>query len=144
MVDIATGNARQAEVSVDFRRGDATIMPFTNESFDLVVCQAAFKNFRRPLDALNEMDRVLRRGGSAVIQDLSSDASNAEIDEEVRSMGLTWPSAWLTKLTLATMLRRRAYSPTRFERLVAQSNFRTCDIHKEGISLEVQLTKPTH
>src|SRR6202158_6088444 len=44
-VKIATENAREAGVGVDFHEGDAAVMPFDGESFDLVVCQAAFKNF---------------------------------------------------------------------------------------------------
>jgi len=47
-VDIASENARQAGVSVDFRRGDAASMLLADESFDLIVCQAAFKNFAQP------------------------------------------------------------------------------------------------
>jgi hypothetical protein len=39
------------------------------------------------------------------------------------------------------MLRRRAYSPARFERLAAASPFMTCEISTEGIGLEVRLTK---
>ncbi|MHB8611318.1 MAG: class I SAM-dependent methyltransferase [Candidatus Dormibacteraceae bacterium] len=41
-VEIANQNARQAAVKIDFRLGDAANMPFDSESFDLVVCQAAF------------------------------------------------------------------------------------------------------
>src|SRR5438477_4807745 len=44
-VEIATENARQAGVSVVFEQGDASGMPFADGSFDLIVCQAAFKNF---------------------------------------------------------------------------------------------------
>src|SRR5215472_7760881 len=76
-VDIASENARQAGVSVDFRRGDAASMLLADESFDLIVCQAAFKNFAQPARALEEMYRVLRAGGMAIIQDMSRDASNA-------------------------------------------------------------------
>ena len=67
-VEIASENARQAAVSVDFRHGDAASMPFDAQSFDLIVCQASFKNFAQPGSALDEMHRVLRRGGTAVIQ----------------------------------------------------------------------------
>jgi hypothetical protein len=42
---------------------------------------------------------------------------------------------------LETMLRRRAYTPAQFEDLVAESAFRTCDIRKDGIGLEVRLRK---
>lgn len=59
-VDIARKNAAQAQVEVDFQRGNASIMPpFKRESFDFLLCRAAFKNFAAPLGALREMHRVL-------------------------------------------------------------------------------------
>src|SRR5437762_8115113 len=100
-VAIASENARQAAVSVDFRRGDAASMPFAADSFDLILCQAAFKNFAQPGRALDDMHRVLRGGGTAVIQDLRREASVADIDLEVRRMALGRLNAFLTKWTLA-------------------------------------------
>jgi hypothetical protein len=38
-------------------------------------------------------------------------------------------------------LRCRAYSRAQFERLVAESAFRICDIQREGIGMEVRLKK---
>jgi len=139
-VEIAGKHAREARVGVDFRQGDVAAMPFAAESFDLVVCQAAFKNFTLPHSALAEMYRVLRRGGTAVIQDMSSDASHAAIEDEVRAMELGPVSTFTTKATLE-MLRRRAYAPAQFERLAAESPFRTCEIALAGIGLEVRLRK---
>ena len=139
-VKIATENARQAAVSVDFRKGNAASLPYEAESFDLVVCQAAFKNFVQPGRALDEMHRVLRSGGTAVIQDMSSEASGADIDQEVKGMELGWLNSFMTRRTLA-MLRRRAYSPAQLERLAAGSAFRTCEVQTAGIGLEVRLTK---
>ena len=49
-------------------------------------------------------------------------------------------SAFTTKATLE-MLKRRAYSSGQFERLAAESPFRTCEITTEGIGLQVQLKK---
>src|SRR5919204_1970136 len=43
-VRIASENAREAGVVIDFRQGDAATMPFPAESFDYAVCRAAFKN----------------------------------------------------------------------------------------------------
>ena len=71
---------------------------------------------------------------------MSSEASHADIEQEVGKMQLGWWSSFTTKATLE-MLRRRAYTPARFERLAAESAFRTCAITTEGISLEVRLTK---
>jgi ubiquinone/menaquinone biosynthesis C-methylase UbiE len=139
-VQIGTENASQAGVSVDFHQGDAAVMPFEADSFDLIVCQAAFKNFIHPASALDEMYRVLRGGGTAVIQDMSSDATHADIEREVQKMHLGWWSTFSTKATLE-MLRRRAYSPARFKRLAAESPFQGCEITTEGIGLEVRLKK---
>jgi ubiquinone/menaquinone biosynthesis C-methylase UbiE len=139
-VKIASENARHERVSVDFQQGDAAVMPFEAESFDLVICQAAFKNFMQPGSALFEMHRVLRSGGVAVIQDMSSDATHADIEQEVNGMQLGRLGSFTTKGTLE-MLKRRAYSPAQFKRLVAQSPFETCEISTEGIGLEVRLKK---
>jgi ubiquinone/menaquinone biosynthesis C-methylase UbiE len=139
-VQIGSENARQAGVSVDFRQGDAAVMPFEADSFDLIVCQAAFKNFVYPASALDEMYRVLRGGGTAVIQDMSSEASHAAINLEVQKMNLGWWSTFSTTATLE-MLKRRAYSPARFKQLAADSPFHGFEITTEGIGLEVRLKK---
>jgi ubiquinone/menaquinone biosynthesis C-methylase UbiE len=140
MVEISKENAAAAGVNIEFRLGDATEMPFADGSFDLVVCQAAFKNFKRPVSALNEVHRVLRRGGRAVIQDLRKEASGADIDREVDGQKVGAVSGFMTKRILA-WLRNRAHSASHFESLVAESNFRTCEIKSDGIALEVRLQK---
>jgi ubiquinone/menaquinone biosynthesis C-methylase UbiE len=139
-VQIATANAREAGVRVDFRQGDVAAMPFPPGTFDLIVCQAAFKNFTLPHTALAEMHRVLRAGGAAVIQDMSHDATHEDIAREVQGMRLG-PFASLTTRATLEMLKRRAYSPGRFASLAATSPFRTATIATEGIGLEVRLEK---
>jgi len=140
-VEIASENARKAGVDAAFQQGDASQMPFADGSFDLIVCQAAFKNFVKPRTALSEMYRVLRAGGTAVIDDMSHQATHSDIEEEVRRMGLGRFRSFTTKATLE-MLRRRAYSAAHFERLAADSPFQTCVIGTAGIGLRVRLTKP--
>ena len=139
-VEIASENARRAEVGIDFRRGDAASMPFDAGSFDLIVCQAAFKNFAQPIGALDEMHRVLREGGTAVIQDMTRDASLANIAHEVKGMGLGRFDSFATRLALA-VLRRRAYSQDQFTSLIAGSAFRNCSIQTGGIGMKVRLRK---
>jgi ubiquinone/menaquinone biosynthesis C-methylase UbiE len=139
-VELATTAAREAGVDVEFRAGDAADMPFGADTFDLAVSQAAFKNFSRPGRALEEIHRILRPGGTAVIQDMNRDTSASDIADEVKDMGLSRGSATMTRVILS-QLRRRAYSPSQFERLVADSSFRTCEITAEGIGLEVRMKK---
>jgi len=111
-VRIATENAHQAGVNIEFRRGDAAAMPFDAASFDFIICRAAFKNFTEPIKALHEMHRVLKVGGKALIVDLRPDVSPEAIDTYVQNMD--------------------------FHRLDALI---TCDIQENAIGLEVSLLK---
>ncbi len=139
-VEIARENARQAGVSVDFQQGNVSNMPFAEGSFDLIICQAAFKNFSQPSKAINEMYRVLRGGGMAVIQDMWKDAPNTRIREEVKPMRLDPMNAFMTRRALE-MLRRRAYTKEQFDRLATASAFGGCEIETSGIGIEVRLKK---
>ena len=58
-VKIAARKAAEAGVKVDFKQGSASSLPFPKESFDFLVCRAAFKNFGDPVGALQEMCRVV-------------------------------------------------------------------------------------
>ena len=134
-------NALEAGVPVDFHLGSASQMPFGDSQFDRVVCQAAFKNFTRPVDALDEMRRVLRPGGKAVIFDLNAETSQADINREVEHMGLNPLNAFFTRITFKFVLLKSAYTPERFAQLVARSQFKACVIQPEGIGMAVWLTK---
>ncbi len=140
-VEIVGENARAAGVSVAVRQGDAAHLPFEDASFDLVVSQAAFKNFAQPQQAVDEFYRVLRPGGCARIQDMSHDAPDAAIREEVAGMGLGRFRAFLTRRTLHA-LRRRAYTSRQFEQFARTSPFQGCEVRTSGIGLEVRLVKP--
>jgi len=59
--------------SVDFRQGRAEELPFLAESFDMVVTANSFHYFDDPLVSLNEMGRVLRPGGRAMVLDWCRD-----------------------------------------------------------------------
>ncbi len=65
-VEIARKNAAGSGLQIDFRQGNASAMPFEDETFDFTFCQAAFKNFTEPVKAIAEMYRVLRPGGTSL------------------------------------------------------------------------------
>ena len=140
IVRLAGEQARRCEVPVDFQYGDVAAMPFPDERFDLIVCQAAFKNFADPVGALDEMYRVLRPGGTAVIQDMNRHATGADITAEVGSMRVGRLDGVLTRAAL-TVLRLRALAPDRFEQLAAASRFGGCAVTTSGLGLEVRLTR---
>jgi ubiquinone/menaquinone biosynthesis C-methylase UbiE len=140
-VDIARQNAAEAGLQIDFRLGDAAHMPFEPDSFDFTFCQAAFKNFSQPVNAIAEMYRVLRPQGQAVIVDLRRDASQAEIERYVRAMGMGRLNQWFTNWTFKHMLLKRAYSVSEMQAFVAQTPFGTCRIETDEIGFQVWLAK---
>lgn len=142
LVDIARENARKAGAAVDFQLGNASEMPFGDDSFDFIYCSAAFKNFSEPVKALDEMHRVLKPGGEAVIADLRKDAPLEEIDRFVKESGRGRIDAWLTKMTFRHLLLKRAYTQSDFTRMAAESRFGGCTVHPVPIGFEVRFTKP--
>jgi ubiquinone/menaquinone biosynthesis C-methylase UbiE len=141
LVGIARQNARNAGAAVDFRLGNASAMPFDDESFDFVYCSAAFKNFSEPVKALDEMHRVLRPRGEALVVDLCKDASLSDIDSYVKNSGRRGIDAWMTKWTFRKMLLKRAYTESDFVWMARQSRFGTCDATASSIGIEVRLSK---
>jgi len=140
-VEIAQTKAREAGAQVDFRHGNASDMPFANESFEFIICTAAFKNFTQPVKAIAEMQRVLTPGGQALIVDLRRDVSRAAVNAMVEAMGLNWINTWFTKLTFQQVLLKNAYTPDEIEALVAQTRFSHCDIRTDAIGMEIWLKK---
>jgi len=141
MVGIAAANAARAGVRIDFHQGNAAAMPFADATFDFVYCAAAFKNFAEPVKALDEMHRVLRPGGEAVIADLRKDVPIEEIDAYVRQSGRNAIDAWVTRQAFRRMLIGRAYTKEAFERMAAESRFGGCGIETASIGLTVRLAK---
>lgn len=89
---------------------------------------------------------VLDHRSTTVAQDSVHLVQGADRLREVLEGGLARKAelgllnGFMMRCTLS-ILRRRAYSPAQFERLVAESAFRTCHIKTEGIGLEARMKK---
>ena len=142
MIEIANQQAQKAGAAIAFRVGNASAMPFDEAQFDFVYCSAAFKNFAEPTKALDEMHRVLRPGGEALIADLCKHAPIEEIDRYVEHSGRGKLDRWLTKMAFRVLLLKRAYSQEDFERMARESRFGSCAVSAEGIGFEVRFVKP--
>ena len=140
-VEIASANAHNAGVKIDFQLGNAAAMPFADESFDFIYCSAAFKNFSEPVKALDEMHRVLRPGGQALIVDLNKQVPMDDVRDYVKQSGRNGIDAWMTNLTFKHMLIKRAYTQEQFTQMAQQSRFSACKIDLVPMALEVRFTK---
>jgi len=141
MVRIATKNAAAAGVPARFLQGSASNLPFPKNSFDFLLCRAAFKNFAKPFQALQEMSRVLKPGGIAVIIDLNRNASPQEISRGIDAMGLSWFNRQFTKLVFRTALLKSAYTKEEFQELLWEASFSHYEIHENYMGFEIWLTK---
>jgi ubiquinone/menaquinone biosynthesis C-methylase UbiE len=140
-VKMAAEKATAAGVKAEFVEGSASKMPFPKESFDFLLCRAAFKNFARPVDALKEMCRVLKPGGRGLLIDLSGDARPDDVSLAVDKMGLSTVNRLLTKMAFKAMLIRSAYTRAEFEQMFAQTEFARTEIAEDGMGFEITMRK---
>jgi len=63
MLEVARSVSWGARPAIEWRKGDATDMPFPDNRFDAVTCQQALQFFSDPEAALAEMARVVGPGG---------------------------------------------------------------------------------
>ena len=139
-VRIANENSEKAGLDIAFEEGDAADLPYPANAFDFIFCRAAFKNFSRPLAALNEIYRVLKPGCDALIIDLRKDFSAQDLSTYLEGKGAV--NAALIKLIFNTMLKKRAYTLEGIAQLAAQSEFRQSDLRMDTIGFELWLHKP--
>jgi len=60
----------RAAANVVFVAGDASSLPFTDGSFDVVTCRTAAHHFADVAAAVRQIQRVLRPGGALLLQDI--------------------------------------------------------------------------
>lgn len=140
-VKMAAKRAAESGIKVDFRQGSASKLPIQDNSYDFLLCRAAFKNFGEPVRALQEMCRVLKPGAQALIIDLSGDASADAMDQEVERMQLSSLNRILTKFVFRKVLIKRAYTKAQFEQMLKETDFSRVEVIESGIGLEVRMTK---
>jgi len=140
-VDIARKNAGEAGVKVNFQLGNASGIPFPENTANFIICTAAFKNFQEPLKALNEMYRVLKPGGTALIIDMKANISNEEINAMIKSGNLKGMEAFFEKAAFKYFLKKGAYTKDGFIDLISQTAFKDYEIKETGIGFSIYLHK---
>ncbi|MBW3643660.1 MAG: methyltransferase domain-containing protein [Actinobacteria bacterium] len=67
MIEVARGTPAPAEPQIDWHVGNATSLPFPDESYDAVLCQMGLMFIPDRVAAIREMRRVVRPGGRVVL-----------------------------------------------------------------------------
>lgn len=141
-IEIAQDHAKKANVNVDFRHGNASEMPFKGNSFEFIICVAAFKNFTEPVEAIREMHRVLKPGGKACIMDLRRDASVKDIDKHIKEdLHMRGFNAWMTRFVFRHTLLKNAYTKDEIQNFVSQTSFLQANIIEDILGMDIWLEK---
>lgn len=136
-VAIAARNAKEAGVDVDFLQGNASRIPFHENTVNFIICVLSFKNFKEPLKCLNEFYRVLKPGGMALIMDLNRNASMHAMKTFVKSFGLRGLNA-----SIAGIIQRHgAYTRKEFETFISRTEFKENNIRDSSMGFSIYLTK---
>jgi len=137
-VKICKTNAEKENVDVSFLEGNVSAMPFEANAFDFVFCSAAFKNFKEPVIALQEMHRVLKTGGIGLIVDMRRDVTKQGLAEEVDKISKPGFERFWVKNTFRN-LARYAYVKEEFIEMIKQTSFEKYEIKESGIGFYIYL-----
>lgn len=81
---VAEGRAEGAGSSAEFRPGLATELPFEDGSVDVLWCERVLQHVPEPQAAVDEIARVLRPGGRALLLDSDHDTRvQSDVDPDV-------------------------------------------------------------
>ncbi len=137
LVEIGTNNALEAGVVADFIQGNVAEMPFRDGVFDFIICVLAFKNFKEPVRALQEMYRVLKPGSTALIMDLNRKASLKATKKVAEKMGLKGFGGYIA----GAIQRSGAFSREELQTFISQTEFKDYEIQITEMGFSVYLKK---
>jgi len=149
MIKIARRNADKAGVGdrVEFRVNSAYNTGFENNSIDLVVSTVTIHHLSKPLNAFNEIYRILKRGGEAWLFDGRKDATREEFVETVRSLDMEkdipLPLALIERLwsKIHVGYKTEVFISGKIGKAINKSLFKKADIKAEGAFVRIELRK---
>lgn len=130
MLQKAREAAEEAGVAdrLDFRLGDAKSLPFSEQSFDLVLCNSLLHHLPDPLALINEVSRVTKPGGAILLRDLRR-PSRLEFPFHALWFGRHY-SGVMSRLYRASL--RAAYTRAELETLLQQSKLAGARVFRNG------------
>ncbi|MFA6239852.1 MAG: class I SAM-dependent methyltransferase [Candidatus Hydrogenedentales bacterium] len=89
MVHLAKENIGAAGLSnhIEIREGGAAAMPFPDASFDLVVSTGSLHHWADAVGGLNEIHRILKPSGTALIYDVVTNTPKSAMAEAAQEFG---------------------------------------------------------
>lgn len=119
------------DLEVDLRAGNIGAAPYPDDHFDLVTCNASMSYWEDPRECFNEIYRILKPGGEALLfephREIDLDAALEQIRENMKESGLLrrWGAVQLNKFALrrGSRIGMKLYSRQELSDLAASSDF---------------------
>jgi len=139
MLTIAERNAgeRGLEPFIKWQEGDAKSMPFEDNSFDALATSGSLHHWDNPLLVFNEIARVLKPQGIALIRD-SRRLQKRSARLFAGMIGLSIPSDFRVHYWNSI---RASYTPAELESMLRQSNLKNWTIEQDIMDLMVVVGK---
>jgi len=118
MTEIAKRNMQEARVEVEFQLGNAANMPFRDNTFDFVVSSGSLHHWKEPVKVINEVYRVLKTNGKALIGDL--------LDSFIMRWGLRHSI-------------KEAYTKDEIMELLSKTEFKKGEVKENPLAVEIWL-----
>jgi len=149
MVKIAKKNAEKEGLTdkVKFAVGSAYNTGFDDCSIDLVVSTGLIHHLKEPVNAFNEMYRILKHEREAWMYDGRKDATKIEIKESVRSLemeeDLPLPLWIIDRIWpyLHIGYKTEVYISGKIGKALEESLFKSYDVKKEGAYIRIIIKK---
>lgn len=135
MIEIARRNAQEAGADVVFKLGDASNMPFKDNTFDFIVSSGSLHHWKEPVKVFNEVYRVLKSDREALIGDLRKNAAKEEMDKIARKIE-SFIMRWGFRHSI-----KEAYTKDKVVELLSETKFKKGQVKESPIGLEIWLKK---
>jgi len=135
MIEIAKRNVQEAGVKVEFRLGNAASMPFQDNTFDFVISSGSLHHWKEPVKVFNEVYRVSKTDGKALIGDVRKNASKEEIDKIAKRID-SFIMRWGLRHSI-----KEAYTQDEIIKLLSKTEFKKGTVKENPLALEIWLRK---
>ena len=143
LIEKARSNASRAGVAerLHFKVGNASRLPFDDESFDMVISTGMLHTLKDPVKVLKECRRVLKQGGKAWIYDPARVTSRIDIRKWKATFTIWEKFMYVLFLVFAKLNPARVYDRDEVAGMIEAAHFREYEIQKQGSEIRMKLTK---